>query len=208
MDVTGLDNHVGELMRVVPHRIVLVDHVGRKHLGIMPSVPLGRHHIAAPVGGTGRVQACIGDHHIEQLSVHMALHGHQEVLRAVLVGLAGLGGHVADKHSVCGRRGDRTRDVVHQQVWQDARVEAARADHDDVRIQNRLHGLGVGPGLGRLQKDARDGRASVHAHIPRSMILVHVRLAVHVGLIAQYGDQHDILQGRGQDLPLHSQHAA
>ena len=51
----GLDNHVGELMRVVPHRIVLVDYVGRKFLDITPIVPLGSHHLAAPVGGLGRV---------------------------------------------------------------------------------------------------------------------------------------------------------
>ena len=74
----------------------------------------------------------------------MTLEGVDVVGQVVAAGLARLGRHVADEHDERPRGGDRLADARHQEGRQDARVEAARADHDDLGLRDRPHGVLAG----------------------------------------------------------------
>ena len=58
--------------------------------------------------------------------------------------LTRLGRHVAHEHDERSRGGDGLPDPRHEDGRQDARVEAARADHDHLGLRDRPHGVLAG----------------------------------------------------------------
>ena len=78
------------------------------------------------------------------------------VLHSVSVRLARLGRQVADVELQRRGRLDRLHHAFDEKVRQDRGVEGARADDDQLRVQDGLRGFGVDLHAVRLEEDVAD----------------------------------------------------
>ena len=190
-------------MGIVPPGLLDVNEVRRYDLIIPSAVVLQGDKFAAPIWGGLDVEVVVGQHVGEQARPHVALQRLHMVAETEAVGLARLGGHVADVHLQGSGGADGLDDVLHQQVGQDAGEEAARPGHDEIGLQDGPQGLRVGPHPLRPQEDPLDGQAGRR----------DLRFPLHVAqgsllLPAQVGAKGHVIQGGGEDPSLHGQHPA
>ena len=114
------------------------------------------HRLAQPALRAPRVVVVVQQDVVEE-PVPDVVDERLEVLgRGVEAGLARLRRHVADVDPDPVRRRHGVADVADQQVRQHARVEAAGADDHQVRLEDPLDRLGVGPHVGGLDRDVGD----------------------------------------------------
>ena len=123
------------------------------------------------------------------------------------IGFPRLHGYVAHVQLGRRRRLQRTPDVLDQQVGQNTCKQAARASYDEVSLQNRPHGLGIGPHPGRPQENAFDGLAGLRNRRLSMNAGQTSRLRVSGRGFSQVGDQGHVLQSGGQDAPPYGQDA-
>ena len=119
----------------------------------------------------------------------MALDGSEVVADPKGVRLTGLGGDVAHKDLDRGRGLERLGHPVDDEIRQDARVEASRADDDHLGVQDCLFGFGVDSRF-RFEKHALDRRGDGPVAVVtvgmRNTRLADPRLAV--GHLSHQGD--------------------
>src|SRR5258708_28089841 len=98
----------------------------------------------------------VGKHDVEQTASDIALQSKDMVRHTEPGCFTILRSNVAyiDMQPVVGA--DSLRDATNKQVRQDAGIQAARADHDDIGSQYRTHRFGVGAGIFRCDEDALD----------------------------------------------------
>ena len=90
------------------------------------------------------------------MAADVLLDGVDVLGKAEAVGLAGLGGDVADVRLDSRRGGERAADAFDEQVGEDAGIEAAGPQNDHVCVQDGAYGLGMGGGVLRLEEDLLD----------------------------------------------------
>ena len=94
----------------------------------------------------------VGDDVIDDRVEGVGLDGLEVVLHVEAVGLAFLGGHVANIHLEGRGLPHRVGYAVHKQIGEHAGVEAAGAEHDYVAMANGLHRAQGGAGIHRLDQ--------------------------------------------------------
>jgi len=162
---------------------------------------------AHPVG-FGRwdgVEAVVGQHVGEGALVDVTDQGLEMVVGVVTVGLAFLGGNIAHIDLDRRPRGFHCLgDFFHQQVGDDAGVEAARPGHNHISFEDGMHGLGIGARRVWIEIDMVDastggdlGDQRFPAHPPQP-----------ASLVGHIGHQADQVEGRGQHPPAHGQDPA
>ena len=117
----------------------------------------------------------------------------------VAIGLAGLGHHVAHVDAPGARAADGPGDAGHEQVGDDAGVEAPRAQDDEVGAVEGLDGLveGLDPLVG--EEDAAERGFAEPADVD---------LGAHDRAVDELGAQVGVGERGGQHAPLDGQHAA
>ena len=109
---------------------------------------------------------------------------------AVAVGLAGLGHDVADVDLPRGGAADGAGDARDEEVGDDAGVEAARAEDDEVGGLDCVGGLGEGFDVGAAEEDFADGGLSGASDFDFS---------ADGGAVGEGGAQVDVGEGGGED---------
>ena len=122
---------------------------------------------AAPLGPVDRGELLrdgrvVDEHVVDHAGGAVTAEGAEMVGRRVAVGLARLGHDVADVDHPGPRALERVAHLGDQQVRHDARVHAARSEHDEIGGRDRLEGLRQRPAAG----PARARRASAGARSP------------------------------------------
>ena len=118
----------------------------------------------------------------------MVENGLDMVAGRIPLSLAALRHHVADVyfHGIAGRYG--VYNAVHQQVGDDAGIQAARGKHDEVCLTDGLHRLRQGLSPIRVQPDLADTAALLPLHLADTgFALNHVsifkfRLQTEIGI--------------------------
>ena len=103
-------------------------------------------------------------------------------------------------HGIAG--GDGVHNAVHQQVGDDAGIQAARGQDDEIRLADRLHRLRQGLGLIRTQPDPADAAALLPFH------LADAGFALDGVPIFKFRLQAEVGVGHRQDLACDGQHLA
>ena len=141
----------------------------------------------------GRVR--VDEHEIEEVGAHMLADHSQVVLHAVAVRLARLSGEVADIELESGGGLDRFDHTLDQEIGKDRGVQGARADDDQLCVQDRLRGFGVDLHAVGLQEDMAD----------RRVLLGDLRLALDGAAVDRRHQRH-VSQRRRQDGAFHREH--
>ena len=126
----------------------------------------------------------------------MPLDRGQVVREVVTLRLPGLRGDVADEDTDCVRGADRLGDLRHEQAREDARIQAAGPDDDEI---------GLADGLGCVV--TRDDVVGREPHSIDAGRLCDRRLAHHLGTVDQVGVQRHRARSRRDDLAPDGQNA-
>ena len=165
----------GRALALGDPEIAAASRSGSWWIGLAGSTRSSRTSRGRPTAGrrpaqTGRTRGCppaplaapspvVGQDDVDDPLGRVALERLDVVGQVEALGLAGLGGHVADVDPRAEEVGQGSPDVGQEQARQDARVQAARADHDQVGLGDR--GQGVLARRGRRRGSARPARCSV-----------------------------------------------
>ena len=176
------DAHLAQLLGARLDRLRALGRVGLKDV-------LRKRHI-------------VGKAEIEQLLAGVIKQGADVVHLGVALGFAVLRHDIHDVELHGVGSGDRGGDAVRDQVRHDARVEAAGADDDKVRLLDRLqHGRHGGGTL----------RQQLHAADPLIGVLLDagdLGLSDHGGAVVKLRHQADVLRRHGQDAPRNGKRLA
>lgn len=150
---------MADLAPLVFGRQRALDHTGRPHV-LQRGRP--RHGARAscriPLGRCSTHRSPVHQDVVEEVAARVLPDHAQVIVEREIVRLSRFGHQVRDIDANGVHPGDRPRDPLHQQAWQDACVETARPDHDGIRIDEGAEHVGEGPGA-RRERQAADGPA-------------------------------------------------